>query len=147
LQAVVGDNSFNTALANRMALLELFLRDNFRGSVRVQEAMTDDQAHEVLSAAGIGFGAAWFQNQTASPPAFKGRQQLVITLAAEAELSRGLGSALACALADDEHGQTAADLVVITHGQDASGPGETELFSKEGNVHSAGRIARRGVYN
>jgi hypothetical protein len=39
-----------------------------------------------------------------------------------------LRGASAFALADDEHGQTAADLVVIADGQDASGPGETELF-------------------
>ena len=44
------------------------------------------------------------------------------------ELPGGLRGALAFALADDKHGQTAADLVVIADGQDASGAGETELF-------------------
>ena|SRR5262249_47897110 len=111
-----------------MALLLQFLGDNLRGSLSIQEAVADDQPDDLLGAAVISLGAARFQSQTQSPILFEGRQQLVITLAAEVELFSGVRGALAFALADDEHSQAAADLVVMADGQDASGPGEAELF-------------------
>jgi hypothetical protein len=43
-----------------VALLAQFLGDDFGGGFRIQEAMVDDQAHDLLGAAVIGFGAARF---------------------------------------------------------------------------------------
>src|SRR5208337_897330 len=104
-----------------MAVLTQFLGDDFRGSLGIQEAMADDQAYNLLGAAVIGFRAARFQDQTQSPLLFEGCPQLIIPLAAEVELFSGLRRALAFAFAEDEHGQTAADLVIVADGQDASG--------------------------
>ena len=56
----------------------------------------------------------------------------------------GLRGALAFAFAEDEHGQTAADLVMIADGEDASGAGEAEMFFGEGDVQSGVSIAARG---
>ncbi len=106
--------------------------------------MTDDQTYNLLGAAVIGFGAARFQDQTPSSLLLEGRQQLIITLAAEVELLSGLGGALALALAQDEHGQTAADLVLSADGEDACGAGEAEMVFGEGDVHSGASIAGRG---
>ena len=47
--------------------LAQFLGDDFRGSLRIQEAMADDQTHDLLGAAVIGFGAARLQSQTREP--------------------------------------------------------------------------------
>jgi hypothetical protein len=56
-------------------------------------------------------------------------QDLVIALAGEVILLSGFGRAEAFALPFDEHGQAAADLVIVGNEQRATGTGETEFIS------------------
>ena len=63
MQAVIGDDPFDAALANGVALLADFLSDDFGGGSRIQEAAADDQAHDLIGAAVIGFWSRGLQEQ------------------------------------------------------------------------------------
>ena len=141
MQAVIGDDPFDAALANHMAVLADFLSDDFGGRIRIQEPRADDQAHDLIGAAVIGFGSRGLQEQTLGALLEEVGQNLVITLAGEIEFLGGLGRAEAFALALDEHGQATRNLVVLGDQEGAARAGEAELVSGERNVHGR-RVAR-----
>jgi len=147
LQAVIGDDSFDAALADRMALLADFLSDDFGGRIRIEEAAADDQAHDLTGAAVIGFGSRGLEEQALGALLQIGRQDLVITLAGEIKFFSGLGRAEAFALALDEHGQAPRDLVVFGDQKGAARAGEAELISGQRNIHRwrvvRGRVVRQ----
>src|SRR5207253_1861473 len=102
-----------TAMAEGMALLPDFLRDDGGGGIRIKEAAADDQAYDLIGAAVVGLGSRGMQQQTLGAVLVKSGQDLVIALAGEIIFLSGLGRAQTFALAFDEHGQAAADLVVL----------------------------------
>lgn len=145
MQAVVGDDPFDAALADGMTLLPDFLSDDGGGRIWVEKATTDGQADDLVGAAVIGFGSRGLQQQPLGAFFIKSGQDLVIALAGEIVSLSGLGRAEALTLAFDEHGQAAADFVVIGDQQGSARACETELFFGERNIHG-GRVWRRVEY-
>jgi hypothetical protein len=143
LQAVIGDDPFDAALANGMALLADLLGDDGGGGIWIEEATADDQADDLIGAAVMGFRSASFQEQALGAFLAKVSQELVITLAGEIIFLSSLGRPEAFALALDEHSEAAADLVIIGDEEDACGTGEAELFFRERNLHG-GKLGEGG---
>ena len=96
-----------------MRLLADCLSDDGRRTIGIEEATADDQADDLIGAAVIGLGIWGLQEQALSALGKEGGQDLVITLAGEIIFLSGLGWTDAIALALDEHGQAAADFVVL----------------------------------
>jgi hypothetical protein len=67
LQAVISDDSFHAALADGMTLLADFLSDDFGAGIGVEEATADDQAHDLIGAAVIGFGPGFCRSKPSAP--------------------------------------------------------------------------------
>ena len=128
-----------------MTLLPDFLSDDGGGTIRVQESTTDGQADNLVGAAVIGLGSWGLQQQTLGTLLVKGGQDLVIAWAGELIFLSGLGRAEALALPFDEHGQAAADLVVIGHQEGAASSCEAELIVAEANIHGK-RVGGREAY-
>jgi hypothetical protein len=145
LQAVIGDDSFDAALADRVALLADFLSDDCGGGIRIEEATADDQTDHLVGAAVIGFGSRGLEEQPLGALVQEVRQDLVITLAGEIVFLSGFGRAKAFALALDEHGQAAANLIVIGDPERAARAGEVDLCFGERNVHGR-RVRGPGTY-
>ena len=135
MQTVIGDDAFDAALADSVVLLADFLSDDFRGRIRIEEATADHQAHDLVGAAVVGFRSWGLQDQPLGASLQEVSQDLVITLAGEIKFFSGPGRAEAFALALDEHGQAARDLVVLGDEEGAAGAGEADLFSSKRNVH------------
>jgi len=135
LQAVIGDDPFDAALANGKSLLADFLGDDGGGRIWIEEAAADDQTDDLIGTAVMGFRPPSFQEQALGAFLAKVSQELVITLAGEIIFLSGFGRADAFALAFDEHSEATADLVIIGDAEDASWTGEAELFLRERNFH------------
>ena len=135
MQAVIGDDSFDAAQADGMVLLADFLGDDGGGGIWIEEATADDQAHDVIGAAEMSFRSPCLEEQALGALLAKIRQDLVITLAGEIVFSSSLGRTETFALAVDEHGEAATDLVIVGNAERASGAGEAELFLGERNIH------------
>ena len=131
MQAVIGNDAFDAALADRLPLLADFLGDDGGGRIGVQETTADDQTDHLVGAAVIRFGTWALQEQTFGAFCIKGTQDLVIALAGEVVFESGFGRADPLALAFDEHGQAAADLVVFGDQEGAAGAREAEVFFGE----------------
>ena len=112
MQAVVGDDPFDAALADGDVLLEELLRDDVGGAVGIEEALGDDAADDLGGASVIGFGAGGARLEGARAALGEGGQQLVIALATVAELIGDLGDGQLGAFAQYEHGEVARDEVV-----------------------------------
>src|SRR5712692_4876536 len=128
-----------------MGLLADFLSDDSGGRICIEEATTDDQANDLVGAAVVGLGSWPLQEQTFGAFLVKGGQDLVIALAGEVIFLSGLGRAQTFALALDEHGQAAANLIVIGGQERAAGVGEAELFFGERNIHGE-KVGGEGQY-
>jgi len=135
LQAVIGDDPFDAALADGVALLADFLSDDFGGRIRIQETTADDQPDNLVGAAVIGFGSRVLQQQTLGALLIKGGEDLVIALAGEIVFVSGFGRAEPLALAFDKHGEATTDLVILGDQEGAARSSEAELFSGESNMH------------
>jgi len=131
LQAVIGDDPFDAALADGVGLLTEFLGDDLWRRLWVEEAAADGQADDLIGTPVIGFGPWALEDQTLSAFFIEGVQDLVITLAGEIIFLSGFGRAEPFALALDEHGQAARDLIVLGDEQRAGGAREAELFFGE----------------
>ena len=92
-------------------------------------------ATNLVGAAVIGLGSRSVEQQTLGAFFIKGGQDLVIALAGEVIFLSGFGRAEALTLAFDEHGQAAADLVVIGNKEGAARACEADLFFGERNIH------------
>ena len=135
MKAVIGDDPFDAALTNGMRLLADFLSDDGRRTIGIQEATADDQADDLIGAAVIGLGTWGLQEQALRALRKEGGQDLVIALAGEIIFLSGLGWAESFALALDEHGQAAADFVVLGDLERAARASEAELGFGERNIH------------
>ena len=110
-----------------MVLLTDFLSDDFGGALRVEKAAPDDQTHDLVGAPVIGFGPWLLREQTLGALLVEVGQELVVALAAEAVFLSGFDWAQVFALALDEHGQTAADLIVVGNQERTARTCEAEL--------------------
>ena len=109
--------------------------DDRGGTIWIQEATADDQAHDLIGAAIIRLGSRSLQEQALGAIFAEIREDLIITLAGEVIFLSGLGRAEFFALALDEHGEAAADLVIIRHTKCATRPIEAKLIPGERDLH------------
>lgn len=128
MKAVVGDDAFDAAGTDDPARLAELLGDDVGGGVGVEEAVADDLADDFVGAAGGAFGAAFLAEQRGGAAVGERLAELEVALLAEAELACGGGGAEALALAFDEHGEFAGDLVVGAEGEGAGGADEELLL-------------------
>jgi hypothetical protein len=128
LQAELGDDAFDAALADGMIGLAQLLGDERRGSLPIQVAVADDLTDDFVSTAVVGFGAAALVLEGSSAAGFQARQQLIIARAGEAVLSGGGGGAQAFALALVEHDQSGEDDIVLGDQQGTAWPDQGELL-------------------
>src|SRR5216683_608209 len=128
LKAVVSDDAFDAARTDDPAGLAELLGDDVGGGVGVEEAVADDLADDFVGAAVEAFGAAFLAEQGGGAAVGERLAELEVALFTEAELARGGGGAEALALAFDEHGEFAGDLVVWAEGEGAGGADEELLL-------------------
>lgn len=121
MKAVVGDDAFDAAGTDDPAGLAEFLGDDVGGGVGVEEAVADDLADDFVGAAVAAFGAAFLAEEGGAAAVGERLAELEVALLTEAELACGGGGAEALALAFDEHGEFAGDLVVGSEGEGAGG--------------------------
>jgi hypothetical protein len=124
LKAVVGDDAFDAAATDDPAGLAELLGDDIGGGVGVEEAIANDLADDFVGTAVEAFGAAFLAFQGGGAAVGECLAELEVALLTEAELARGGGGAEALALAFDEHGEFAGDLVVGAEGEGAGGADE-----------------------
>jgi hypothetical protein len=117
LKTVLLDDADDTPNADRKACLAEFLRDDVDRSVRIEEAVADDLANDLVGADIVVFGAGLVALESCASLFTIEFEQLKISLFTELEFFGGLGSAEPFALAFDEHGQPGDDKVVGKNGE------------------------------
>lgn len=117
-----------------MSLGQLLGNDLSRG-LRIQEAVANDLANDLVGAAVVGFGAGGFALQSESSVFLEEVEQLEVALSAITELSGGFRRAYAFALAFEEHGQFESDLIVGGHEEGTGGSREGRLLLGIENNH------------
>jgi len=161
LQAVLLDDADNAPNTDLKAGLAQFLRDDIDGGVRIEKAVTDDLANDLVSADIVAFGTGLVALETHASMFTIEFEQLKISLFAEVKLRGGLGGAKPFALAFDEHGQAGDDEVIrknreLSGGADDAAGRDVELHGmvlrKTARARAAGlavgtpkRITLRGV--
>ena len=113
MQTKVADDPLDAANANEVVSLLELLSDNLSRSIRIQEAVTNDLAHHLLSATIIGLWAACFALQGQRALSFKVFQELKIALFSITEFTSGLSGTQSLALAFEKHGQLAGNLIIV----------------------------------
>jgi hypothetical protein len=117
LKAVLLDDADDTTNADREAGLAELLRDDLDRGIRIEEAVANDLANDLVGADMVAFGARLVSLEPCAAMGTIESKQLKISLFAEAELLGGLGGAEPFALAFNEHGQAGDDEVVGTNGK------------------------------
>jgi hypothetical protein len=140
LKAILLDDADDTAHADREAGLTEFLRDDVDCGVRIEEAMSDDLANNLIGADIVAFGTGLVALESCASMFLIEFEQLKVSLSAEVELFGGLGGAEPFALAFDEHGQAGDDEVVRKNGE-LSG-GADDAATRDVELH--GLILRDG---
>jgi hypothetical protein len=121
LKAVLLDDADDTTSADREAGLAELLRDYLDRGIRIEEAVTDDLANELVGADIVAFGAGLVAVESSASMFTIEFEQLKISLLAEVELLGGLGGAESFALAFNEHGQAGDDEVIPKNGKLSGG--------------------------
>jgi hypothetical protein len=161
LKTVLLDDADDTTNADLEAGLAEFLRDDVDRGVRIEEALADDLANDLVSADIVAFGAGLVALESCASMFPIEFEQLKISLFAELELLGGLGGSEPFALAFDEHGQPGDDQVVGKHGKFSGGADDAAgrdvelhglVLRQRGGEREAGmavgtleRIEKRGV--
>jgi hypothetical protein len=112
LQAVVGQDAFHAADADRPSGLNEFLGDDLRRRIGVEEAVPDHLADDLGRTPIVPLGAAFLAVQSQRAPFAEGGAELEVALLAVAELFGGLERSQAFALTFDKHQQFAGDLIL-----------------------------------
>jgi hypothetical protein len=86
LKAVIGDDTLDAAQADGEVILAQPLGNDAGGGVRVEEAVSQDQADGLVCAAVIGSGPGFLGLEGRQPPLLIVGQELIIALAAQAIL-------------------------------------------------------------
>ena len=121
MQAELFDDAFDTAGADRQAGLGDFLSDDVGRGIRVEEAMTNNLAHDFVGATRTGFGTPFATDEGLGALGVKELAELEIALLAEPELGCGLRGSQALAIAFEEHGEFDRAFVLGGDRQNASG--------------------------
>jgi hypothetical protein len=137
LQAVVGEDALDAALADREVGLAQFLGDDGGAGVRIQVAIAQDLADDGVSAARGGFGAGFVGEERGDATLEIGGVELVITLAAAAIFGGDGGDGLGEALALQEHEETLGLGIVSGDRQGARGSADelADGIERECGVH------------
>jgi hypothetical protein len=117
LKTVLLDDADDTPNADWEAGLAELLRDDLDCGVRIEEAVADDLANDLVGTDRVAFGARLARLESCDPMFTIEFKQLKISLFAEAKLLGGLGGAEAFALAFDEHDQAGDDEVIGANGK------------------------------
>ena len=104
--------------------LPQLLGDDLRGGLRIQEAVPDDLADDLVGSTIIGFGASGFAEQSDGALLQKAMAQLEIALLGIAEFASRRQGAQAVAVALEEHREFEGDFVIGQHRQGAGGARE-----------------------
>ena len=126
LKAVLLDDADDTTSADRETGLAKFLCEDVERGVRIEKAMANDLANDLVGADIVVFGAGLVALESCASLFTIEFEQLKISWLAEIELFGGLGSANPFALAFDEHGQPRDDQVVGQNGEFSGGADDAE---------------------
>jgi hypothetical protein len=139
LQAVVGKDAFDAALAEGEVGLAQFLDEDGRGAVGVQKAVAQDLADDGVGAARGGLGAGFVGEERGEAALAVGGVELVITLAGAAVLGGQVHDGLAEALAFQDHEETPRLRIVGGDRQGAGGSADALArgIEREWGVHGA----------
>jgi hypothetical protein len=141
LQAIIGDDPLDAALADLELRLAQFLGDDGGGGIRVQKAVAQDLPDGPIGAAVIGFGAGLLRLERTQAARLEVLEELIIALAAVAVFLRERGDVFLFlqTLAFDEQEETVSQLVGVGHRQGAGGANHLVGFEREleGRIHSA----------
>jgi len=143
LEAEVGDDALDAALADGEVLLNQLLGDDCGGAVGIEETLRDDASDDFGGAAVIGFGAGWLGLEGLGTALAKGGQQLVVALAAVAKARGNLDDRAIGALASDEHGELLGQRVRGIDDDFAAGSMEAEGIRINGEGHGEREDERR----
>jgi hypothetical protein len=123
LQAIIGDDPLDTALADLELRLAQFLGDDCGRGLGVQKAVAQDLPHGLVGAAVIGFGPGLLRLEREQAAGLEGLQELIITLAAVAVFLGEGGDVLLFlqTLAFDEQEEPVSQGVGGGDGQDTGG--------------------------
>jgi hypothetical protein len=125
LKAVLLDDADNTTSADREAGLAELLCDDVDRGVRIEEAVTDNLANDLVGADIVVFGAGLMALESRASMFAVEFEQLKISLFAELELVGSLGGAESLALTLDEHGQAGDDEVIRKNWELSGGADDT----------------------
>ena len=140
MKTVLLDDADHTTHADREAGLAEFLRDDLDRGVRIEEALPDDLANDLVGADIVAFGPGLVALESCASMFTIEFEQLKVSLFAEVEFFGGLGGTEPFALAFDEHGQAGDDEVVGKNGELSVGADDTATRDVE--LH--GLILREG---
>ena len=121
MKAVLLDDADDTTSADREAGLAELLCDDVDRGVRIEEAVTDDLANELVGADIVAFGPGPVALESVASLFTVEFEQLEVSLLADIELLSGLGGTEPFALAFNEHGQAGDDEVIRTNGKLSGG--------------------------
>jgi hypothetical protein len=131
LKAIGFDDAFDAARADEETTLADLLSDDIGRGIRVEKAVTDDLAHDLIGPAVVGLGAPALAEEGDGPPFPIGVQDLVVALLGEAELPCGPQRAEGFTFALEEHGQPWGDLVPGRDLEEAAGADEDTVATDE----------------
>ena len=131
MQAVIGNDALNAALADREVRLAKFLGDDLGGGLGIQETVAQDLAHRLAGAAVVGFGAGLLGLESQQAAGLEGAQDLVIALAAIAVLLGECDDIAVQALTFEEHEEAPGEFVARRDGQGTGGAGDLVIFRTE----------------
>jgi hypothetical protein len=121
LKAILLDDADDTTSADQEAGLAELLRDDIDRGIRIEEAVADDLANDLVGARIVAFGAGLVALESCASLFTIEFEQLKISLFAEAELVGGLGGTDPFALAFDQHGEAGDNEVIRQHGELSGG--------------------------
>jgi hypothetical protein len=121
LKAILLDDADDTPSADQEAGLAELLRDDIDRGVRIEEAVADDLANDLVGAHIVAFGAGFVALESCASLFTIEFEQLKISVFGEAELVGGLGGTDAFALAFDQHGEAGDHEVIRKHGEHSGG--------------------------
>jgi hypothetical protein len=121
LETKLSENPIHTAFANGETGLAQLLSDDVGTRFRVQEAMANGLADQLLTASIVGFRSAALTEQGSSSLIQEDFSQLKVALSTKTELDGGLARAERSAFASDEHRQFQTDFVIWGKRQRATG--------------------------
>jgi hypothetical protein len=148
LKAVLLDDADDTTSADREAGLAELLCDDVDRGVRIEEAVTDDLANELVGADIVAFGPGLMALESLATLVTVEFEQLEVPLLADIELLSGFGGTKPFALAFDNHGDADGEEVSRTN-RELSG-GANDAVARHVELHGLilqGEWARRALAN